>query len=257
MLRRLAHRFALPLVLAAALAACETVPITGRSQLNFIDDEQAAQLGEQAFQQIKAKERISRDPAANAVVQRVGQRIAAASGIKQNWEFVVFDSPQVNAFALPGGKVGVYTGMLPVAGDEAGLAAVMGHEVGHVLANHAAERISRSQLVEAGAGAAALILGGSNPAAQQSLAALLGAGAAVGLELPFSRDQEYEADRIGLTLMAKAGYDPRAAIPFWQRMAAASRGGPPEFLSTHPGEENRIARIRELLPEAQAVYRPR
>lgn len=245
------------LMVAAALAACDTVPITGRSQLNFVGDEQANQLGTEAFQQIKAKERISRDPAANAMVQRVAQRIATASGLKENWEFVVFDSPQVNAFALPGGKIGVYTGILPVVGDDSGLATVLGHEVGHVLANHAAERISRSQLIEAGTGVAAVVLGGSDPATQQSVAALLGAGAAVGLELPFSRQQELEADRIGLSLMAKAGYDPNAAIPFWQRMQVASKTHPPEFLSTHPAEENRIARIRELLPEAMASYRPR
>lgn len=252
LLRRLA-----PFLIVAALAACDTVPITGRSQLNFVGAEQANQLGTEAFQQIKAKERISHDAAANAMVQRVAQRIAAASGLKENWEFVVFDSPQVNAFALPGGKIGVYTGILPVVGDDSGLATVLGHEVGHVLANHAAERISRSQLIEAGTGVAAAVLGGSDPATQQSIAALLGAGASVGLELPFSRSQELEADRIGLSLMAKAGYDPHAAIPFWQRMQAASKGGPPQFLSTHPAEENRIARIRELLPEAMASYRPR
>ena len=138
-----------PLRLAAAalllsVAACETVPVTGRSQFNVVDEATEQKLGEQAFAEIKAKSKISKDANANAMVQRVGTRIAQASGLKENWEFIVIDEPQVNAFALPGGKIAVYTGILPVAGDDAGLATVLGHEVGHVMAHHAAERISQS-----------------------------------------------------------------------------------------------------------------
>ncbi len=251
---RLPHLF-LALSVAVAAAACETVPVTGRSQLNLIDEQTEAKLGAEAFQEIKAKSRISRDPQANAMVQRVAQRIANASGYEADWEVIVIDEPQVNAFALPGGKIAVYTGMLPVAGDEAGLATVMAHEVGHVIARHGAERMSRSELISVGTSVLSTVLSGTTGVDPQMTAALLGAGATFGLELPFSRNQEYEADRIGLTLMAQAGYDPRAAVSFWQRMAEATRNGPPEFLSTHPADENRIRRLQELMPEALPHYR--
>lgn len=242
--------------LALALAGCETVPLTGRRQINLIDAGTEAKLGDQSFADVKAKHKISHDPAANAMVERVGRRLAAASGLQESWEFVVIDEPEVNAFALPGGKVAVYRGILPVAQDDNGLATVLGHEIGHVMAHHAAERISRSELIEAGTGALAAVLG-SSPGSQQTLGALLGAGASVGLELPFSRAQEYEADRIGLSLMARAGYDPRAAIPFWQRMMAqAGNGAPPPLLSDHPSDQNRIARLEQLLPAALADYHP-
>jgi predicted Zn-dependent protease len=245
----------LALGVLAATAGCETVPVTGRSQLNLVDEETEAKLGEQAFEEIKAKSKISRDADTNAMVQRIAQRIAKASGYEADWEVIVIDEPQVNAFALPGGKIAVYTGMLPVAKDEAGLATVMAHEVGHVIAHHGAERMSRSELVSMGTSVLANVLSGTTGTSAQTTAALLGAGATFGLELPFSRNQEYEADRIGLTLMAQAGYDPRAAVPFWQRMAAAGKGGPPELLSTHPTDENRIARLQELMPEAMKHYR--
>jgi predicted Zn-dependent protease len=244
-------------LMLSAAAACETVPVTGRSQFNVVDEDTEAKLGDQAFAQIKAKSKISQDPQVNAMVQRVAQRVAQASGLKEDWEFIVIEDKQVNAFALPGGKIAVYTGMLPVAKDDNGLATVLAHEVGHVMAHHAGERISQSQLIEAGTGIASVLLGGATGADPNTVAALLGAGASVGIELPFGRQQEYEADRIGLTLMARAGYDPRNAVAFWQRMAEASKGGPPEFLSTHPTDENRIARIQQLMPEALAQYRPR
>lgn len=238
------------------VAACETVPVTGRSQINLVDPATEKQLGEQAFAEVKKQHKISHDPAANAMVQRVAQRLAKASGLQENWEFIVLDEPEVNAFALPGGKVAVYKGILPVAGDDAGLATVLAHEIGHVMAHHSAERISQSELIQAGTGALAVILGGT-PESQQTMGALLGAGATFGLVLPFSRQQEYEADRIGLTLMAEAGYDPHAAIAFWQRMMSrAGAGGTPELLSDHPSDQNRIARLQELLPEALKHYHP-
>ena len=180
-------RFA-PLRLAAAamlvtVAACETVPVTGRSQFNVVDESTEQKLGEQAFAEIKAKSKISKDPAANAMVQRVGQRIAQASGLKENWEFIVIDEPQVNAFALPGGKIAVYVGILPVAGDDAGLATVLGHEVGHVMAHHAAERISQAQAIDVGTAIGSILLGGATGTDPNAVAGLLGAGAAVGLTL--------------------------------------------------------------------------
>jgi predicted Zn-dependent protease len=241
----------------AAVAACETVPVTGRSQFNVVDANTETKLGEEAWAEIKTKSKISKDPQANAMVQRVSQRVAAASGLKENWEFLVIEDKQVNAFALPGGKIAVYTGILPVAQDDNGLATVLSHEVGHVMAHHGAERISQAQAIEMGTSIASILLGGATGADPNAVAAVLGAGASVGIELPFSRTQELEADRIGLTLMAKAGYDPRNAVAFWQRMAQASKGAPPEFLSTHPTDEHRIAQIQEIMPEALAQYHPK
>jgi predicted Zn-dependent protease len=249
---------ALAFVVAALswLAACTTAPITGRQQINFVSASTETQLGLDAFAEVKKQHKISRDPAANAMVQRVGRRIAAVSGIQANWEFIVIDEPVVNAFALPGGKVAVYKGLLPVAQNDAGLATVLGHEVGHVIAHHAGERISRSTLIQSGTDLLAVEMGG-DPATQQTIGALLGAGATFGLQLPFSREQEYEADHIGLVLMARAGYDPHQAVPFWQRMQAkAGQGQPPEFLSDHPSDVNRIARLQGWMPEALKGYHP-
>jgi metalloendopeptidase OMA1, mitochondrial len=255
-----ARRFGLFLALALPLAVmgCQTAPYTGRSQLILLDPNEESQLGLQAFQEVKKTNKLSRDKEAVDLVQRVGGRIAKASGQSLPWEFIVIDDPnQVNAFALPGGKVAVYSGILPVTDDETGLAVVLGHEIGHVLARHGAERISRSQLTQLGVGLAATILGGQDPASQQMVGTLLGAGAQYGVELPFSREQESEADRLGLILMAKAGYDPRKAAAFWKRMSAKGGGAPPEFLSGHPSDSTRIAAIEAELPEALQYYKQR
>jgi predicted Zn-dependent protease len=244
------------LCLAALVAGgCQTVPITGRSQLQLVSGEQEVQMGAEAYKEILAKAKISTDPAANALVTRVGTRIAAATGRNDlPWEFKVIDDPQtVNAFALPGGKVAVYTGILPVTRDEAGLAVVLGHEVSHVMARHSAERISEqlgAQLVAKGIGAAI----GLDPQITQA-----GAGLLVNtLLLPWGRSQESEADHLGLIYMAKAGYDPHAARDLWTRMAEASKGRarPPEFLSTHPSEQTRVRQIEGWLPEAMRSYQP-
>jgi len=244
------------LCLAALVAGgCETVPITGRSQLQLVSGAQEVQMGAEAYKEILAKAKISTDPAANALVTRVGTRIAAATGRSDlPWEFKVIDDPQtVNAFALPGGKVAVYTGILPITRDEAGLAVVLGHEVSHVMARHSAERISEqlgAELVAKGIGAAI----GLDPQITQA-----GAGLLVNtLLLPWGRKQESEADHLGLIYMAKAGYDPHAARDLWIRMAEASKGRarPPEFLSTHPSEETRVRQIEGWLPEAMRSYQP-
>jgi predicted Zn-dependent protease len=249
------------MVLAAGiLAACETVPYTGRSQLQLISPEQETQMGAQAFQEIVGKAKLSNDVAASEMVTRVGKRIAVASGHPEyQWEYrLIQDDKQVNAFALPGGKVAVYTGILPVTKDENGLAAVLGHEIGHVVARHGGERISQQMgvnvVVETLAG-----LSSGNPAVVQSVSALLGAGASVGVLLPWGRAQESEADHLGLILMAKAGYDPHAARDLWVRMAELSKGSgkPPEFLSTHPSEATRITQIEAWMPEAMQYYKPR
>jgi len=249
------------LVAAGVVTACETVPYTGRSQLQLMSPEQESQLGVQAYQQTLAKARLSPDPAASEMVTRVASRIAAVTAHPEyRWEYrLIQDDKQVNAFALPGGKVAVYTGILPITRDENGLAAVLGHEIGHVIARHGGERVSQQMLVNVGLETTMAALSRGNPATVQAVASLLGAGATVGVLLPWSRAQESEADHLGLILMAKAGYDPHAARDLWVRMAAASKGSgkPPEFLSTHPSEPTRIHQIELWMPEAMQHYRPR
>jgi len=246
-------------VMLAAIvpAACETVPYTGRSQLQLISPQQENEMGVQAFQQIVGKAKLS---TANEMVTRVGKRIAGVTGLPDaQWEYrLIQDDKQVNAFALPGGKVAVYTGILPVTKDENGLAAVLGHEIGHVVARHGGERMSQQMGVNAVVETVAGLSSG-DPLVVQSVAAVLGAGASVGVLLPWGRAQESEADHLGLILMAKAGYDPHAARDLWVRMANLSQGSgkPPEFLSTHPSEATRITQIEAWMPEAVQYYKPR
>jgi predicted Zn-dependent protease len=241
------------------LAGCESVPVTGRTQLQMVSEQQEIKMGLTSFKEILEKEKLDQDPVVNARVQRIGQRIAAATGRSDyQWEFKVIDNDKtLNAFCLPGGKVAVYTGILPVAQDDAGLAAVIAHEVAHAIARHGGERLSQ-EMVVAGLGVATVVATSDSPN-RNLYAGLLGAGAAVGFLLPYSRLHESEADRMGLIYMAKAGYDPRAALGLWQRMAAASKGKSksPEFLSTHPADETRIQDIERWLPEALSYYRPR
>jgi predicted Zn-dependent protease len=239
----------------ASVSGCETVPMTGRSQLQLVSPTQEAQMGLDAYKEILGKAKLSADSSVNALVNRVGTRIAAATGRKDlAWEFTAIDDPKTaNAFALPGGKVAVYTGILPVTRDEAGLAAVLGHEVAHVLARHSAERISRQLALQFGVD----WLGGAvgvNPQLTQAGGAILVSA----IQLPWGRSQESEADHLGLLYMAKAGYDPHAARDLWVRMAQAGKGSsrPPEFLSTHPSEETRIQQIDAWLPEALRYYTP-
>lgn len=232
--------------------ACTQVPFTKRSQLILVSSQEEMQLGAQAFREVLAKEPVVKSQRYVGPVERIGERLArVVDQAEYQWEFAVIDDPmQVNAFALPGGKVAVYTGILPVARDSDGLAVVMGHEIAHVVARHGAERISQGLATQLGASVLGAAVGGS-PNANLILAAY-GLGTQLGVLLPYGRTQESEADRIGLILMAKAGYDPRAALGFWERMAGASGegGGPPEFLSTHPSHETREQQIREWLPEA-------
>jgi predicted Zn-dependent protease len=191
------------------------------------------------------------------MVQRVGSRIAAVTDLPYQWEFkLIADDKQANAFALPGGKVAVYTGILPITRDEAGLAAVLGHEIGHVVARHGGERLSQQMGVQTVTQIAAG-MASSNPATVQLVAAALGAGAQYGVLLPWSRQQESEADHIGIILMAKAGYDPHASVDLWKRMQAAASGQrPSEWLSTHPSEATRIQQLEGWMPEALKYYKP-
>lgn len=258
------RRTALGLSLGGALtlAGCEGGG-AGLGELGeqFVSPEQERELGSAAFRQIREKTPVSRDASEVARVERVAERIVAASGSEipaGGWEFVVFDSPDPNAFALPGGHVGVYTGMFEVARSDAELATVIGHEVGHVNARHAAQRVGASQITELGVALAGAALDLGGVAGGQAIAGALGVGAQYGVILPFSRGQELEADKLGLGYMARAGYDPSASVGFWRKMGQAARGsGGPGFLSTHPSDESRIAQLEALLPEAERVYRAR
>lgn len=240
------------------LSGCYTVPETGRQSFIIMPVSQEMALGADAFQDIKAQEEISTDAEATARVERVGRRIAAEAAEDMpdlEWEFVLFeDDDMINAFALPGGKVGVYTGLLEVADTDDRLAAVMGHEIAHVTARHGAERMSRSLALAAvgvGIGVAA-----SDSEYRDAIMIAYGLGATLGVDLPYSRKAESEADEVGLTYSARAGYDPREAVTFWERMSAAAASRPqlPSLLSTHPSDEKRIADLKELLPEAIEEY---
>ena len=243
---------ALALVATAVLSACETAPITGRNQLILVGDQQVEALGLQAYNQMKQDMPRSNDRALDRRVQTVGQRIAAISPKPDwDWEFTLFKNDSPNAFALPGGKVGVNTGLFKVAKNDDQLAAVMGHEVAHAIARHGNERMSQGLLAQGGVAAAGIATGDR----RSTIAAALAAQYL--FTLPNSRVQESEADHIGLLYMAEAGYDPRAAVDLWRNMEAAGAGGQLEFLSTHPSPGNRIARLQALMPEALEVYRPR
>jgi predicted Zn-dependent protease len=249
-----------------ALAGCYTNPVTGRKSLVLLSQGEEVQLGSQSFQDIRSKEKVSADPAANARVQRIGQRIAAAVGDalpNAKWEFVVFESKELNAFALPGGKVGVYTGLLQLAENDAELATVIGHEIGHVIARHGAERMSEAMVLQGvGAIGAAVVENKTKDAQTRQLFELAYGGAVtLGRVLPHSRANETEADRMGTLYAARAGYDPRAAVTFWRKMMAekqkagqAAGGKLQALLSTHPADEKRIADLQALMPQVVPVY---
>ena len=238
------------------LVACAKVPITNRTQLILLPRAFEMQLGASAYLGMLETEKVSKNKHYAQTVTRVGQRIAAVSHTPNlRWQYTVFDNDKmVNAFALPGGKIGVYTGMMPVAKTDAGLATVMAHEVAHATARHGGERLSLGILLEMGSAALVSAMKKKDRKTQSSVLAAYGIGSTLVVALPFSRKQESEADRIGLIYMAKAGYDPREAIPFWERMGAAGRDAPPEFLSTHPGYRTRIKNLRKWMPEAMEYY---
>ncbi len=254
-----------------ALVGCETNPYTGRKQLLMTSIGQEVQMGAQAYNQVKSdpKMRPSQDPREIEPVKRVAARIVEAAKRSKyaemaqqfQWEVTVIkDDQTANAFALPGGKMAVYTGIFPMAKTEAGLAAVMGHEVVHALARHGAERMSQGQVANTvlQVAGAAIGMSSKNPALGQATMAALGAGAQVGVLLPFSRKHESEADYVGILLAADAGYDPRESVALWERMGQASGGGgQSEFLSTHPSHDTRIEQLKEWMPEAMAIYQKR
>jgi metalloendopeptidase OMA1, mitochondrial len=236
------------LLLGLSLLACESAPITGRNQLILMPESQDAQMGLQAYQQIKQEQPVSQDPELNRRVQEVGRRIAEVSPHPEwDWQFTLFENDEPNAFALPGGKVGVNTGLFKVAKNDAQLAAIVGHEVAHAIARHGAERMSQGMLTQLGAAA----LGMATNSAYAEVAAQ---AATLGIILPYSRTQESEADHIGLIYMAEAGYDPREAVALWRNFESLGGERPPEFLSTHPAEGTRIERLEALMPEVVPIY---
>ena len=239
------------LAVTTLLAGCETAPVTGRQQFILMSDTQATKMGLQAYQKILSESKLSKNREMTERVRRIGRRIAAVSG-KPNlkWEFNVIENDTPNAFALPGGKVGVHTGLFKVAKNDNQLAAVMAHEVGHAIARHSAERVSQQMAIQLGL--AGLGMAGPGVAEYAQLAAQ---ASTLGIILPFSRKQESEADEIGLMYMARAGYDPRAAVDLWRNFQAFGGNRPPEFLSTHPAPASRIEDLKALMPKALAVYR--
>ncbi len=247
--------------------ACTTVAVTGRRQLNLIPAATLNSMSFSNYQQFLNEHNVVHNTEDARMVQRVGQRVQVAveryfaqEGMSDKlkgyaWEFNLVDDPAVNAWCMPGGKVVVYTGILPVTGDEASLAVVMGHEIAHAIANHGGERMSQGLITQLGGMAISKALETKSEQTQSLFMTAFGLGAQVGVLLPFSRKQESEADHLGLIFMAMAGYDPHVAVNFWERMSAQKGGAaPPEFMSTHPSDQTRIRNIQEKLPEAMKYY---
>ncbi|MHA4896538.1 M48 family metallopeptidase [Pedobacter sp. PWIIR3] len=256
--------------ISLAISSCTTVPLTGRSRLNLVDDSQVLPMAFQAYGEFLTENRatvLSASSAQAIQVKRVGNSLINAVKTYMNannygdlikdyqWEVNVVQNKELNAWCMPGGKIVVYTGILPVTKDDAGLATVLGHEIAHAIAGHSAERMSQ-QMVSQGLGTLGNVATANNPKRQSVFNTLYGVGAPLAM-LSYGRNQELEADRLGLIFMAMAGYNPQNAVAFWQRMSSASGSGqkPPEFLSTHPSDATRIGRIQNALPEAQKYYK--
>lgn len=263
LLQKRCARWVFAFLLAALVASCDTVPITGRTQVSLVPDSSLNSASFDAYREFKTKNKPATNPQQIQMVQNVGSKIQQAvtryfsqqgqssrlNGFE--WEFTLVESPEVNAFCMPGGKVGVYTGILPVAQTEDGLAVVIGHEIAHAVARHSNERVSQALLAQAGGALLAQGVGGQSEAVQAVVSQAYGLGAQVGVLLPYSRVQETEADRLGTIFMAMAGYDPNAAVAFWKRMSAQKNGKTTmEFLSTHPSDETRMRNLAAVIPEA-------
>lgn len=248
-------KLVLAIAVAATLAGCKTSP-TGRTQLALYSEQQMDQMGVASFEQMKQEQKVDTDAKTNRYVKCIANALIAqlpANYANQQWEVVVFEDDSANAFALPGGKIGVHTGILKVAENQDQLAAVMGHEVGHVIAEHANERVSQNSVLQFGLQAGAAVLEMNNIEYRNAIMQGLGLGAQYGVALPFSRSHESEADVIGLDLMAKAGFNPEGSVALWQNMAKMSEQRPPEFMSTHPAPENRIRQLQANMTTAQAT----
>ncbi|HYH55822.1 MAG TPA: M48 family metallopeptidase [Anseongella sp.] len=258
----------LPAIAACLLfAACSTVPLTGRRQLSLVSSGQLMQMASTQYDQFLDESKVLKGTTDANRVKNIGNKLARAvesymksNGYSENiegfqWEFNLISSEQKNAFCMPGGKVAVYTGILPACKNDAGLATVMGHEIAHAVAHHGGERMSQSLAAMGVQLAANVALSDKDPKVVNTFNGLYGIGANVGYLLPNSRNQESEADRLGLIFMAMAGYNPAEATGFWQRMSAGGGQQPPEFLSTHPSDERRIREIQQHIPEAMKYYK--
>lgn len=252
------YKYLIPVILSLFLLSCAKSP-TGRNTIKLFSTQQLNQMGEQAFTSLKEQSTISTKPVHNDYVQCVAEHIIAQVPKKTfpgEWEVVVFEDDQINAFALPGGKIGVYTGLLKVAENQHQLAAVIGHEVGHVIAEHGNERMSSSTIVGVGMEVTSQVLGANQVAHNREIMAAIGLGVQVGFQLPFSRTHESEADLLGLNLMARAGFDPKQSVNLWENMAKASGGERQlEFLSTHPAPDTRIKKLQKNMNNASVLYR--
>ncbi len=255
------------ILLTIILSACSSVLITGRKQLILVPDSEILSMSAQSYKEFIDSVPASKDLASTELVKKVGKKISSVveEYLKSNgheseitnyaWEFNLVKDTTVNAFCMPGGKVVFFEGILPIAKDETGIAVVMGHEVAHAVAKHSSERLSQQLLLQYGASLTDVLLANKTEATRTGINALYGLGAQFGVMLPYSRKHEYEADQLGLIFIAMAGYDPNEAISFWERMAASSKGAPLEFMSTHPSDANRIAKLKEYLPEAMKYYK--
>lgn len=238
------------------ISACGTSP-TGRSQITLLSDSELNTMGTSSFEELKKKETISKDTRINRYVQCIADAITPhvdSSVHRGEWEVVVFESEQANAFALPGGKIGVYTGILNVADNQDQVAAVMGHEVAHVIAKHSNERVSSGMLAQTGMAVAGSLMKDYDPETQAMVMGGLGIGVQYGVLMPYGRTHESEADIIGQELMAKAGFNPKEAVSLWHNMAKLSSNHPPEFLSTHPSSQTRIKQLTEGLAKTEPIY---
>ncbi|MBN2512343.1 MAG: M48 family metallopeptidase [Sedimentisphaerales bacterium] len=261
--------YAVIALLTGLCASCSDVAITGRKQFNIVPDSTLNSMAATEYGQFLSENKKSTNAEQTSLVQKVGTRIANAvetycnaNGMADrmkgyNWEFNLVENDEINAWCMPGGKVVVYTGILPVTKDETGLAVVMGHEIAHAVARHGGERMSQALLIEMGGIALSEAIATRPAATQELFMQSYGIGANVGYLLPYSRLQENEADRLGLIFMAMAGYDPQAAVEFWERMASQGNAAqkPPELLSTHPADQTRINNLKNLLPEAMSYYK--
>jgi len=247
--------------LAVLIAACATVPHTGRKQLNFLPDKDLDSLGARTYSELLKREPECKDPKINEFVQTVAGRVSkAAEGVDRpgfDWKILVVEKDIPNAFVLPGGKIVVYTGILPFVKNEAGLAAVIGHEIGHAVARHGGERLSQQLAIQGVSALGSELFKDKEGKLDNQTKAVIGAlglGATVGVILPYSRTHELEADRIGQLYMAKAGYDPQESIHLWERMGKINKPPIPVWLSTHPADDERIKNLKELAPEAKKIY---
>lgn len=255
------------IALVLCMTGCATVPLTGRRQVMLVSDQEVLTSSLKQYNEYIQQSKLSTSYRDRLRVERVGKRIADATMqyLRQNgmvaelknfaWEFKLVQSDQINAFCMPGGKIVVYEGLLKLAKTDDALAVVVGHEVAHALAKHSNERMSQQMLLQYGSGFLNLALAQKTKAFQQKAGMVFGLGAQYGVMLPFSRTHEYEADKIGLILMAMAGYNPEAAVGFWQLMSQQGGQKPPEFMSTHPSDANRVAKIRAYLPEAKKAFK--